>query len=137
MESPHCRHNLRAPCVEAGKFECRFNCFGARIAQKESPHASRHRRPEFIEVGGPLIVVEYFGATNQLRRLVLDGGHHGRVGVSQIGGTLASHTVDVLFAIGIPQGGTQPTNDGNAALPIRTAGAHIFVADDFGVGLEG
>ncbi len=68
---------------------------------------------------------------------MLDGGHHGGVGMSQIGGTLATHTVDILLAIGIPQGGAQPTDDGNAALSISTASAHIFVADDFGVGLEG
>ena len=81
--------------------------------------------------------MEDLGATNQLGGLVLDGSHHGGVGVSQIGGSLAPHTVDVLRAIGIPQRCAQPTDDGNAALAIGAAGAHIFVADDFGVGLEG
>jgi hypothetical protein len=69
--------------------------------------------------------------------LVLDGSDYCRVGVPQIGGSLATHTVDVLRAIGIPQRCAQPTHDGNAALSIGAAGAHIFVADDFGVGLEG
>ncbi len=64
MKGPHGGHNLGAPRVEASKFECRFDRFGARVAQKEPPHAGRHCRPQFVEVGGPLIVVEYFGATN-------------------------------------------------------------------------
>ena len=99
--------------------------------------SGRHSSPELVEVGGPLIVVEDFGATNQLAGLVLDGGNHGGVGVAQIGGSLATHTVDILRAIGIPQRCAQPAHDGNAALPVGAAGAHIFVADDFGVGLEG
>jgi hypothetical protein len=60
VEGAHGHDNLGAPRMQASKFERRFDRFGARITQKEPPHAGRHGCTKFVEVGGALIVMEEF-----------------------------------------------------------------------------
>jgi hypothetical protein len=86
--------------------------------QRKARLGFRHDRQEPFEKAGAGVVVEGHGATDQLPGLFINGFNDPFVAVANIRHAVAADTVDILFAIDIPDLGTYPADEDKVALRV-------------------
>jgi hypothetical protein len=102
MESAHGSDDVGAARAQPRKLEGSFHRFGSRVAQ-EGPLKFRWGDADQLdEEHCPLVVVKAIGASDKPLGLFGHGFYNDWIGMADVGHAVTANTVDILFAVGIP-----------------------------------